>query len=76
MIHGKCFDEDAISDYATEAFFDIKKYSSPKFDDFIGRLMAMKEGDEFSLTKTEILEELRKLCGTKTGAVDDFKFKD
>ena len=24
MIHGKCFDEDAISDYATEAFFDIK----------------------------------------------------
>ena len=34
------------------------------------------KGDEFSLTKTEILEELRKLCGTKTGAVDDFKFKD
>ena len=24
MIHGKCFDEDAISDYSTEAFFDIK----------------------------------------------------
>lgn len=70
IIESGPLDSTQIAGLAMEAFLDISDYSNVEYDEFIGKLIAMGEGDEFRLTKVQILSEIKEIKSKQLGKED------